>query len=184
VISANSKNLRNNGDALSIIPDLPGYYKWWAPGSIVKKLLGDFYEQLLPHLTQGQEEFGGYCYIYVGIATKSLRERLDWHVNQKHSLSAIKSGFLSTFRASISSLISGDQSDTDETNDIINEMLVEYEISEDFKEMERMEMKKHQLPLNIQGQPHVIIKNGFTRHLKQARRIGKELGCQRLRGKL
>ena len=168
---------------MSAIPDLPGYYKWWAPEHIVKKLLKDFYNPLLPHLTRGTGDLSGYYYIYVGIATKSLRDRLDWHINQKNCHSAVQSGFLSTFRTSISSLVSGDQSDTDGTNDIIDEMLVQYWADEQFKQIEHSEMGRHVLPLNIQGQPHSILKNGFTKYLQQARADGKETGCKRLREK-
>ena len=158
---------------LDNIPDSPGYYKWWAPGPTVKKLLGKFYHELAPGLTEGKGELSGYFYIYVGIASKSLRDRLNWHINQINSVGAVKSGFLSTLRKSISSLALGDQFDTDGTNDIINRMIAQYEVCGDFKEKEDKEIDGHMLPLNIKGQKNQKLKNGFTKYLKEVRRAGK-----------
>jgi hypothetical protein len=165
----NPKILRDKNN-LKIIPDLPGYYKWWSPDHVVRQLLGDFYDDLMPRLICGENELSGYYYIYVGIASKSLRQRLNWHINQKNDLSAVRSGFLSTLRTSISSLVSNDQSDTDGTNKIIDEMMVQFEPSESFREIELSEMSAHVLPLNSHSQPQEILKNGFTKHLKCARK--------------
>jgi hypothetical protein len=172
MITLSPRSLRVKSN-LALIPNLSGYYKWWATENTAKKLLGDFYQELLPHLTIGNDELNKYYYMYVGIASKSLRDRLNWHINQKNDLSAVKSGFLSTFRTSISSLIS-DQSDTKGTNDIIDEMMLQYEVSDNFKKLERSEMIKHILPINIKDQPHEILKNGFRKYLKNARKIEKK----------
>lgn len=198
------KTLRNKS-ALRAVPDVPGWYRFWAPGPVVKELLGDFYQSLRPGLTAGRGRLSGYYYVYVGIAAKeSVRDRLDWHINQRHSYSAVKSGFLSTFRTSLSSLAACDQSDENCTDRLIDEMLVEYEALENtgyenrknmekpekaridratamrLKEIEGREMSRNMLPVNIQGQPNRILKTGFTRHLAAARKIGKAAGCRRL----
>jgi len=51
------------------------------------------------------------------------------------------------------------------------------------QEKSLVEMEKHILPLNIQGQPHSILKRGFIKDLKRARTTGKETGYERLQEK-
>lgn len=181
-IVKNPKDLRKNKDFLRKIPDKPGYYQWWAPKSVVKELLGCFYEQVFPNMTKGKDELDGFYYIYVGIATKSLRNRLGWHIKQKNRLSAVKSGFLSTLRESISSLVS-DQSDTEYTNKILDQMIVLYKVTDDFEKEETKEIESHCLPLNISKQHNKLLKecDDFTKCLKLARKTGKEKGIEKLR---
>ena len=82
---------------------------------------------MLPHLTNKKIRGVDYYYIYVGIAVKeSIRDRLNWHINQHHTISSVKSGILSTLRQTISSLVAGNQFDEKTTNSLIDLLFVEY----------------------------------------------------------
>ena len=120
-----------------------------------------------------------YC-LYVGIAIKeSIRARLNWHVNQCHSESAVKSGTLSTLRQTLSSLAAGNQYDEAATNAIINQMVVEYHpvahpinsepARREILRIEQEEMAQHIVPLNIMGNYHAILQP-FLTELKKVRK--------------
>jgi hypothetical protein len=84
---------------------------------------------LLPHLWRCKPEDAeeDYICLYVGVAIKeSIRARLNWHVNQHHTKNAVKSGFLSTLRKTLSSLAAGSQYDEAATNAVIDQMVIEY----------------------------------------------------------
>ena len=195
VVNDNEKYVRIKAKDVRIkekrleIPDKPGFYKWWAPKKAIKLLLDSQYiedkylSELLPELEI--TEFNGttYYYIYVGIAVKeSIRSRLNWHVNQENTGSSIKSGFLSTLRQSISSLLSGDQSDSNATNDLIDMLMIEYETfdlpirsqeaKKKIEQIENAEIKKHLLPINLRGNKNPKIKK-FSRELRTARKRAK-----------
>lgn len=128
-----AKDLRNIECIKSIPKDKPGWYKWWAPQEVLEKLLNSKYIEnehlsyLLPYLTNKKIEGVDYYYIYVGIAVKeSIRDRLNWHINQHHTISSVKSGILSTLRQTISSLVAGNQFDEKTTNRLIDSLFVEY----------------------------------------------------------
>ncbi len=108
--------------------------------------------------------------VYVGIA-KSMRQRLVWHVTQKHLPSSVKSGFLSTLRQTLSGLARVPMDDTDTVDRIINQMFVEFEYCESKEEAHSIEKECFQtyvLPLNIMGNQHP-----FTKELKRLRKESK-----------
>lgn len=166
--------LLRDPEHLSKIPqDQPGWYRWWAPLPALKMLLdspwleGRCLGSLLPHLTEGQGRLKEHYGIYVGIAVnESLRSRLDWHVNQRHSRNAVSSGTLSTFRQSISSLISLDESDEGGTNRILDMMKVEYqavahpiksrEAASLIESIEKKLLAEGVYPINIKDNPHEV----------------------------
>lgn len=184
-----AKNLRNK-EFLNAIPNnMPGWYKWWATEESIELLLNSKYidkkylTQILPYLTS--EKFNGVKYysIYVGIAVKgSIRSRLNWHINQHHTKSSVESGFLSTFRKSISSLVSGNQYDEVATNNTIDKFLIEYhtidlkskspEAKEKIEKIEKEEIQNHVLPINIKDNKNVIVKD-FIKELKTVRKRAK-----------
>ena len=103
----NAVKLRDKSE-IKKIENKPGYYKWWAKKEefdlILDKLNVNY--ETIKNSIEIKDDL--YC-IYVGIAVKeSIGDRLNWHVDNKHSISKVKHGFLSTFRNSISSIISGD----------------------------------------------------------------------------
>ena len=184
-----AKNLRNKDQLFEIPKDMPGWYRWWAPTASVEVLLNssyieeNYFDTIFPYLTTQIFDGMEYYYIYVGVAIReSIRDRLDWHVNQHHTLTSVKSGFLSTFRQSISSLVARNQFDEEATNKMIDTFVIEYEPidlsikSEEAKEMieqiETTEMAQHTLPINIKDNKNTIVKD-FLVELKKVRKESK-----------
>ena len=185
-----AKDLRDNGQFHNIPENLPGWYRWWAKESEVKTLLNsiflskEYFNYLSKFILKGTGELEKYFCIYIGIASKgSIRARLNWHINQEHSLSNIKSGFLSTFRQTISSLISGYQTDENNTNKFLDKLTVEYysinlrvkdkDAKKSLKIIEEDNLKNNIIPLNIQGNNRIELQE-FIKDLKKARRSAKE----------
>lgn len=160
--------LRDSRYLKQISNDRPGYYKWWAKKEdveiILKKLDVDVRFEDVETDIEKKEGLDLYC-IYIGIAVnESIRNRLNWHVNQRHTSSAINSGFLSTLRQSLSSILSHNQMNEEITNQFIDKLYIEYFIDENgirspkakekIREIEKEAMKKHLYILNIQGNNH------------------------------
>jgi hypothetical protein len=184
-----AQSLRSKANLAAIPHDLPGWYRWWAREVDAAALLDSpyiprkFSPVLLAHLTRGAGALSGYCYIYTGIAVEgSVRARLDWHINQLHTESAVKSGTLSTLRQSIASLCAGNQRNEAATNNFIDKLVVEYfpveysihsESAKLFLENnEEKEMDEHVLILNIKGNRRAEVKP-FLSALTNARKIAK-----------
>jgi hypothetical protein len=180
-----------NVNELGIVPkDKPGWYQWWAPDVALKILLRDQFSELYPFLTPGSGSLKGFRYIYVGVAIKeSIRARLNWHVNQVHTFNCIKHGTLSTLRQSISSLAGHSRGDESATNEIIDMLMVAYfpidlpmrspEAKMHIGEVERKEMAKHILPLNIKNN-HQSVLLTFKNLLTAARKSAKQRYLQNL----
>lgn len=179
-----AKILRKKNQLDRVPHDRPGWYRWWAPPAALKALLGDHYEQLSPRLSQGSGPLAGLSYIYVGVAVKeSIQARLNWHVNQHHSQSCVWHGTLSTLRQSISSLVGLDQMDEAATNDLIDQLIIEYfpsiqpiksaDARNELEQCERQEISANVLPLNIQHNHNPVISN-FKSVLKAARKAAKQ----------
>lgn len=184
-----AKELRNKTSLHEIPNDMPGWYRWWAPKEILASLLNSSYihnqylESIIPYLTTKKINGITYYYIYTGIAVKeSIRSRLNWHINQHHGKSSVESGFLSTLRQSISSLIAGNQYDEVSTNHLIDTLLVEYfpvnmqikslEAKLEIEKIEKQEIANHTLPLNLKDNKNEKVKS-FLLELKQIRKKSK-----------
>jgi len=151
-----------------VAPEKSGYYTWWFAKEDKDTLIGIF-NKYVPNFAQGvcdndilQTQIDGRTYyaLYFGIANKNLKERLKWHlgISPSHSLSAIKSDFLSTLRKSIAALLlSQEPMKLDEevvaVNTILDRCYWEYNKSNDPKSKEKSELdsKKYIYPLNIAG---------------------------------
>lgn len=165
----------------------PGYYKWWAKKEdveiLLKKLDVDITFEDIESDIEKKEGMDLYC-IYIGIAEKeSIGNRLDWHVNQEHKPSAIKSGYLSTLRQSLSSLLSQNQKDEGVTNQFIDKLYIEYfevagEDKKELREIEKKEMEKHLYILNIHGNHHSKV-GEIKKKLRELRKAGKQKALQR-----
>ena len=176
--------LRNPEELNNIPDDWPGWYRWWAPRQALKLLLGDFYDELVPIMTRGKDELEGLSSIYVGVAiNESIRKRLDWHINQKHTPGNIKHGTLSTLRQSISSLVGKSQQDEEATNDLIDLCMVEIHpvqlniksgvARKDIRLIEDEIIQGDILPLNISKNHHPQISD-FKKYLKAKRKKAKK----------
>jgi hypothetical protein len=111
-----------------------------------------------------------YYLVYIGSA-KSIHQRLNWHAFDKHRISAIKSGFLSTLRQTLSALLVGDMINAEEkVNDFMNNnMLVEFEIRPDYVEYEKNLISQFDLPLNLKNNKN----HPFYKLLKLKRKESK-----------
>lgn len=117
--------LRNKTE-LQKIPAAAGYYKWWCEKAELDVILNalDVKPVDVQQAIERQDDL--FC-VYVGIAAKeSVRARLNWHVNDKHTASRVKSGTLSTLRQSIASIVANNQFDKEATDSFIDKLHVEW----------------------------------------------------------
>ena len=184
-----AKKLRNKEYLNEVPKDMPGWYKWWAQKESLEILLNSKYinnkylSDLLPYLTTKVIDGKTYYYIYVGVAIKeSIKNRLNWHVNQHHTKSSVESGFLSTLRQTISSLVAGNQYDEDATNDLIDMLIVEYyevdlpikskEAKEKIERIEKSELSENVIPLNLRDNKSSVVKE-YLKELSSTRKNSK-----------
>lgn len=178
-----AERLRHPEELERVPNDQPGWYRWWAPKIALRQLLGNAFDTIQLELTQGHGSLAGNWCVYVGVAVKeSIRARLNWHVNQKHVFTCIKHGTLSTLRQSISSLVGTDQGDEMATNQLIDQLTIEYfpvdmpirspEAKIYVEQIEREEMTINALPLNIQHNHHPAIID-FKKSLSAKRKAAK-----------
>lgn len=169
----------------------PGWYLWLADDNSLKKLLSSkylnnsYYESIKPYLSTKEINNKIYYYIYVGIAVReSLNERLNWHVNQHHLKSSLESGYLSTLRQSLSSLIACDQYNEEETNIFIDTLLIEYysidlpiksnEAKQMIEDIEHQELTNKTLPINLKDNKNTCVKE-FLKELSFLRKQSKKI---------
>lgn len=184
-----AKNLRNIELRREVPKNKPGWYRWWAPKEALEKLLNSqhisnsYLYDLISYLTKKYIDGKDYYYIYVGIAVReSIHDRLHWHVNQKHAKSSVVSGYLSTLRQSISSLVAGNQYNEEATNELIDMLIIEYfpidfgiksqEAKEKIESIEKYEIINNVLPLNLRDNKNDIVKD-FLKELSKARKNSK-----------
>ena len=176
-----AKELRNK-ETLSTLPPKAGYYKWWA-NKETARILFDKLDVDYNNVQDSLETRDELLCIYIGIAAKeSIKQRLNWHINDVHGESQVRNGTLSTLRQSISSIISGDQRDKEGTNAFIDKLFVEWfsidapikseEAKNELHAIERKAMQEHLYILNIQDNTHPLSKTIKTK-LKQLRKQSK-----------
>ena len=170
-----------NPEQLKKISLKPGYYTWWVSKTeldfILKTLNVSFSE-----IENALETKDGLFCVYVGIAKKCLRERLNWHVNDPHTASRVESGTLSTLRQTIASIVSHNQYDKASTDSFIDKMFIEEgfidcsavpdEADEVLHTFETNLMKRYLRILNIQDNHHPLsepIKKTLKELRKQSR---------------
>lgn len=151
-------------EVLNSISTQPGVYKWYMTQATANSL------NIPIEGCEYKENFG--YFVYVGIA-KNMRQRLDWHISQKHSKSSVKSGFLSTLRQTLCGLAQVPMDDEATTNSIIDQMSIEFMLCSSKDEAESIEKEiihNATLPLNIMHNTHP-----FVKELKRLRSISKKL---------
>ena len=133
-----------------------GVYRWWFKEDVF--VLADF-----PRFTNNLNlqsriiDSETYYALYFGMS-KAMKERIKWHVCNAHKQSAVKSGFLSTLRQSISALLKLEMSKSEcQVNKFMDDygyLEWDYTNSEqDAKDIEHAELTQldYSYPLNIQG---------------------------------
>lgn len=120
-----ASTLRNKTE-LQKIPAAAGYYKWWCEKSELDVILNALDVKPVDVQQAIERKDNLYC-VYVGIAAKeSVRARLNWHVNDKHTASRVKNGTLSTLRQTIASIVAKNQFDKNATDSFIDKLHVEW----------------------------------------------------------
>lgn len=135
----------------------PGVYCWWFQKDAAIKLLKAFPKLDLNKLRSRQIDGETYLALYFGIS-KNLKERIEWHISQQHTPSAVKSGYLSTLRQTLSAVLDIDMSISEQpVNRLMDDNCHwEWECTDsenDAKEREKAELTQSKFcyPLNIQG---------------------------------
>ncbi len=153
----------------------PGVYRWWFPKTmalqLLKPLKGVDNSRILKEKIGGKE----YWCLYFGIS-KDLRQRAKWHTMQKHSASAVKSGFLSTLRRTITALLGIDASKSEQqVNDVMDLAYWDWCATPTHDEAKLIETKTlaaGYFPLNVQENKGVD--PSVVQQLKQLRKAYKK----------
>ncbi len=174
------KNLRDT--VAQKVTMQPGVYRWWFKADAARKLLAQ-----LPAIDYGKiskcfYEEEEYFALYFGIA-KNLQERLNWHIRQHHTLSSVKSGYLSTLRQSLSALLCEDMSKAEQyiNKFIDNNCVVEWEDTTNRQQAEAIERNELSdascccYPLNIQD--NLAVPKCAIQRLKELRKLSR---CDKL----
>ncbi len=154
----------------SDVPDQPGVYWWYFPQScldrfqITKRCGAD-------GLCLRRAAERKVC-LYHGMAT-SLRQRVAWHSEQELTLSALRSGFLSTFRFTLLALNGYDYSaGAKEIDRFMDQLAISWKLLATAIEAKSAEAEeiggRFFYPLNLQGNHRPELAN-FHQYLKSAR---------------
>lgn len=117
-----------------------GVYRWWfkedAAMLLLKQLSPVQTERIAKRLIDGNS----YWALYFGISG-NMRQRAAWHINQKHTPLAVKSGYLSTLRQVISALLNEDMTNSQKS---VNKLMdtncyLEWDYTSTKKEAEELE---------------------------------------------
>ena len=176
-----AKKLRENTWLIKI-DAVPGYYKWWAHKAELDTILSALNVNFADICDALETKDDMFC-IYVGIAVKeSVRERLNWHVNDKHTESQVRNGTLSTLRQSIASIVAQNQRDKTATNAFIDKLSVEWfysvhpikslQASDELHKIERTLLAEHLYVLKIQEKAQPLAAP-VKRKLKRLRKASK-----------
>ena len=171
-----------NKENLQKIKKAPGYYKCWANRAELDVILNELNVKFNDIKSSIETQSDKFC-IYVGIAVKeSIRDRLNWHINDKHTENRVKHGTLSTLRQSIASIIAHNQYDKKATDDFIDKLEVEYFFNEhpiksanaknELTGIEKALLQEYLRILNIRDNNHPCAKE-IKKELKRLRKISK-----------
>ena len=138
------------------VNNCPGVYRWWFREDVAQRLLSNLPQVDTKRISKRMLDDGNHCYwaLYFGIS-KDLQQRIVWHISQSHTPSAVKTGFLSTLRQTISALLNQDMTKCqDAVNCILNTCYWEWDYvatEEDADDIETKELSQYQYiyPLNV-----------------------------------
>ena len=97
-----------------------GVYRWWFKEDAAMQLLKQLPPVNTACIAKRLIDGDSYWALYFGISG-NMQQRAAWHINQKHTPSAVKSGYLSTLRQVISALLNENMTDSlDTVNKLMN----------------------------------------------------------------
>ena len=135
------------------VPKSPGVYRWWFTEEDTQLLMKSFGNNLCwNRIDQRKIDGATYYALYVGIS-KDLLGRIKWHATQKHSASAVKSGYLSTLRQSVSALLGKDQSKSEKcVSALLERCYWEWDVMQNPEVWEKQELQQpdYYYPINLQ----------------------------------
>lgn len=163
----------------SDLPTSPGVYWWYFPRVALDHFrISEFCD--IEKLLLRAAPDGKVC-LYHGLA-KSLAQRVEWHADQKLTLSCMQTGFLSTFRFTLLALNDFDYSEAEaKINSYFDDLSVSWRATttrEEAEFVERGELNgEYHYPLNIQAnrKPELL---AYIRHLKSVRKAYKKTACK------
>ena len=152
----------------------PGVYRWWFKKEAVENLLSSVKDLVeWNKIQQKNINDQDYLALYFGM-TKNVNNRFKWHISQKHSPSAIRRGFISTLRRTLSALLDIPLSMSE---NMINEFIdanciLEWEYcgsEEEAKTIEKKEITKFYYPLNLHSNKNISkeLKSIFSQKRKE-----------------
>jgi hypothetical protein len=157
------------------VPDAPGVYWWYFPADCLSSLRIETYCDS-SRLQLRRAADGRVC-LYHGMA-KSLQGRVIWHAAQTLSASALRSGFLSTFRLTLLALkdfpYSAGSNDIDQ---FMDRLAVAWHPTSDVTAAHATEAAElaglFHYPLNLSGNRWRQL-TAFHQHLKSLRKSYKQ----------
>jgi len=153
-----AKTLRNKDILDIIVPDLQGYYRWWAEEKELDIILKTLTKNPQAIKSQIEKNKGLYC-LCDGFAIKeSLRQKLDSEVNDPHTVQRVRTGLISEFRQNIASIVAHNQYFKQTTNDFIDKLYIEFVPMKNQIQSDNAEEKLRNLDKNL-------INNKFFRPL-------------------
>ena len=144
-----------------------GVYRWWFKEDAAMQLLGQLPPVNTERIAKRLIDGNFYWALYFGISG-NLRQRAAWHINQKHTPSAVKSGYLSTLRQVISALLNEDMT---KSQDSVNKLMdtncyLEWDYTSTKKEAEELETNDLSQSLCIYALNRTKNKTVSKEHLK------------------
>ena len=164
-----------NGE--SVISNRKGIYCWWFKKNSAEIILSklDLNENEINRIQKRDIEGEEYWALYFGISNDMLG-RAKWHILQKHSVSAVKHGTLSTLRQSLSALLDIDMSFSEEDINMFmdNNCYWEWEYTDNSKIEETNALRSNDkcYPLNIQD--NLTVGKDIIKNLKRIRKEHKK----------
>ncbi len=169
------KDLKEKDPKFLSVAKEPGVYRWWFPRDLAEKLLKPLADVDTKQISKEIVDGGEYWCLYLGIA-KDLRQRIRWHACQKHSPSAVKHGFLSTLRQSISALLGLDQTmSAADVSDVLEKCYWDWcptATKGDAEDIEKVQLISGYFTINIQGNKNVD--PAVIKRLKELRKKHKK----------
>lgn len=160
------------------VMDKPGTYRWWFKEDAANKLVSNIRNASISQCQTRVIDGETYVALYFGISI-NLKKRFKWHICQKHTKSAVKSGFLSTLRQTISALMSCPMT---RSEDCINKLMddncyLEWSYTgskKDAEELETEELSQKQFAYPLNNAKNKTVTKEHLEDLTELRREYKK----------